>query len=357
MNISEELNLDSHALYEQYDTEGMMARLAEMPDQCQRAWQLAQDLKLPDGMAKINKVVILGMGGSAIGGDLLKSLLGPQAKLSITVSREYDLPGFVDSQTLVIASSYSGNTEETLNAFGQALKTDAKKLVMTTGGKLRDIARENGITSFVFDYPTQPRVALPYSFLPLVAIMQKLGLLDINPPDIVATVAALKSLVEQINPKVPLAKNRAKQLALSLHHHLPVIYGAGITEGVARRWKGQVNENAKGWAFYEAFPELNHNSSAGYRFPEELTSQLVVVMLGSPLHARQIKKRYRITEQLLKDAGVKYLQVELEGEDPLMQIISLVLLGDYASYYLALLNKTDPTPVKAIEYLKAQLLK
>jgi glucose/mannose-6-phosphate isomerase len=187
--------------------------------------------------------------------------------------------------------------------------------------------------------------------------MQKLGILTVKPPGMTETVATLRSLAAQINPKVPETENPAKQLARNLHRHLPVIYGSGITEGVARRWKGQINENAKGWAFYEVFPELNHNSSAGYRFPEELTSHLVVVMLGSPLHARPIKQRYKITSQLLKDAGVKCLQVELEGSDPLEQILSLVLLGDYASYYLAMLNQIDPTPVKAIEYLKEQLLK
>jgi glucose/mannose-6-phosphate isomerase len=353
---SEEQNLDTPTLFERYDTEGMFARLGEMPTQCQRAWQMAQKLEMPEDYARVNKVVILGMGGSAIGGDLLKSLAGPQAKLPIIVQREYDLPGFVDSQTLVIASSYSGNTEETLTAFGQALKTEAKKLAMTTGGKLKDLAKGNNIPSFIFDYPTQPRVALPYSFLPLVATMQKLGLIDIK-SDISETIAALESLAEQINPKMPTPKNPAKQLADKLYGHLPVIYGSGITEGVARRWKGQVNENAKAWAFYEVFPELNHNSSAGYKLPEELTSRLVVVMLDSPLHSKQIKRRYQITNQLLKDAGVKCLQVELDGSDPLGQILSLVLLGDYTSGYLAMLNKINPTPVKAIEYLKEQLLK
>lgn len=351
-----EPNLDDAALYERYDTEGMFTHLGEMPTHCQRAWQMACDLELPEDFARVDKVVILGMGGSAIGGDLLKNLV-TQANLPIITLREYDLPGFVDSETLVIASSYSGNTKETLTAFGQALKTEAKKLVMTTGGKLKSLAEENGIPSFIFDYPTQPRVALPYSFLPLVAIMQKLGLIGIKPPDMTDTVANLKSLAGQINQKIPILKNPAKQLARNLHRRLPIIYGSGITEGVARRLKEQINENAKAWAFYEVFPELNHNSSAGYRFPEELASQLVVVMLGSPLHSRPIKQRYKITNQLLEDAGIKCLGVELAGTDPLGQILSLVLLGDYTSCYLAILNKVDPTPVKVIEYLKEQLLR
>ena len=352
---SEEQSLDASSLYEHYDTDGMFSQLGEMPAHCQRAWQMAQKLELPGDYSQVNKVIILGMGGSAIGGDLLRSLVGPEAKLPIFVQREYDLPGFVDSQTLVIASSYSGNTEETLTAFGQALKTGAKKLAMTTGGKLKDLAKVNNIPSFVFDYPTQPRVALPYSFLPLVVILQKLGLIDTK-SDITGTASTLKSLAEKINQKIPAATNLAKQLAGKIFGHLPVIYGAGITEGVARRWKGQVNENSKAWAFYEVFPELNHNSSAGYKLPEELTSHLVVVMLASPMHAKPIKRRYQITNQLLNDAGVKCLEVELEGTDPLGQILSLVLLGDYTSCYLAMLNKINPTPVKAIEHLK-ELLK
>ncbi|MFA5316620.1 MAG: bifunctional phosphoglucose/phosphomannose isomerase, partial [Dehalococcoidales bacterium] len=209
IKATEENNLDNLTIYHHLDKSGMFDRLDEMPAQCRRAWQTAREFELPEDFASVKQVVILGMGGSAIGGDLLNSLAGSQARLPIIICREYDLPGFVNEETLVIASSHSGNTEETLNAFQQALKTEAKKLVITTGGKLKEMAEDNNITSFIFDYPSQPRAALPYSFLPLVAILQKLGLIGIKPPDMAETVAVLKSLSGQINQKVPTIKNPA----------------------------------------------------------------------------------------------------------------------------------------------------
>lgn len=353
--VKKELNLDDPALYRQYDPDGMFRRLGEMPSQCQRAWQIARDFTLPEDFSGVNKVVILGMGGSAIGGELIKSLVSSEARLPIIIHRDYELPGFVDADTLVIASSYSGTTEETMTAFQQSLKTEARKLVITTGGQLKELAEANEIPAFTFDYPSQPRAALPYSFLPVLAVLQELGLIGNRRWKIAETVAVLKSLSRNITEKIPSSQNPAKQLALNLYRRLPVIYGAGITAPVAHRWKTQINENAKAWAFSDVFPELNHNAVAGYQFPGELARKMMVVLLSSPLLSRRMKRRYQITIQLLKEANIGFLQVELEGSNPLSQVMSLVLLGDYVSGYLAMLYQIDPTPIKAIDYLKEQL--
>lgn len=352
---AEELNLDDPALYREYDPAGMFRHLGQTPDQCQRAWKTAGEFQLPEDYSEVNKVIILGMGGSAIGGDLMNRLVAAKAKLPIIVHRNDELPGFVDPETLVIASSYSGNTGETLAAFRRALKSGAKTLAITTGGQLKDMAATEGIPIFSFDYPCQPRAALPYSFLPVLKIMQKLGLVKDRRWKVTETVAVLKSLSRKVNEKVPSEQNPAKQLALKLHRRLPVIYGAGITAAVAQRWKTQLNENAKAWAFSEVFPELGHNAVAGYQFPPELARKIMVVLLSSPLLARAMKRRYQITIRLLKEAKIDYLQVALEGADPLSQVMSLVLLGDYLSAYLALLYRVDPTPIKAIDYLKEQM--
>ena len=350
-----EVNLDDPALYRQYDPDGMFRRLGEMPEQCQDACQIAGDFTLPEDFSGVNKIVILGMGGSARGGELIKNLILSEAKLPIIVHRDYELPGFVDADTLVIASSYSGTTEETMTAFQQALKTEARTLAITTGGQLKELAEASGVPTFVFDYPAQPRAALPYSFLPILAVLRKLGFVEDRHCKIAETIAVLKSLSQNITEKVPSSQNPAKQLALNLYRRLPVIYGAGITAAVAHRWKTQINENAKTWAFYEVFPELNHNAVAGYQFPGELARKIMVVLLSSPLLSERMKHRYQITIQLLKKAKIGYLQVELEGSDPLSQMMSLVLLGDYVSGYLAMLYQTDPTPIEAIDYLKKQL--
>jgi len=348
-------NLDNPTLYQRYDPAGMFRRLGEMPFQCRSAAQMVDDVQLPAGYARVNKVIILGMGGSAIGGDIINRLVSTEARLPVIVHRDYELPGFVDQETLVIASSYSGNTEETLSSFEQALKTNARKLAITTGGQLKELALKNSVPVFTFDYPCQPRTALPHYLLLTLAILQRLGLTGNQRWDFPETADVLKSLVDNIDEAIPSKQNPAKQLALNLHHRLPVIYGAGITAPVAQRWKTQINENSKAWAFSEVFPELNHNAVVGYRFPKEMTCGITVVLLNSPLLSERIQRRYQITVELLKEAKITHLQVELESSDSLSQVMSLVLLGDYVSGYLALLNKTDPTPVNAIDYLKALL--
>jgi len=350
-------NLDDPRLFEQYDPEGMLLRLKEMPEQLKRAWQMATDFSLPRDYSRVNQVVILGMGGSAIGGDLASSLAAPEAKLPILVHRDYSLPAFVDNKTLVIASSYSGNTEETLSSFEQALKTEAKKLVITTGGRLRAMAEASGVPVFGFDYRAQPRAALPYSLLPILCFLQKLGFTRDRSADVAETVEILQKLTQKVNEGVQLAQNPTKQLAEKLYGRLPVIYGAGIVSEVAHRWKTQLNENSKAWAFHEVFPELNHNAVVGYQFPPELAGRVMVVMLSSPLLPQRVKLRYRVTAELLKRAKVSCQTVEGEGTSPLSQVMSLVLSGDYASYYLAILYKIDPSPVEAIAYLKEQMAK
>lgn len=348
-------SLDDPQVFKQYDPEGMMNHLHRLPQLCQQAWQMALDFKLPPDYADIDKVLVLGMGGSAIGGDLAASLAQAEARLPIIVCRGYELPGFTDAKTLVIASSYSGNTEETLASFEQALKTDAKKLAITTGGRLKDLAQERDIPIFSFDYQAPPRAALPFSLLPILCFLYRLGFISDKSPAVAETVPLLEGLSSRIDETVPQSQNRAKQLARRLYNHLPVVYGAGITAEVARRWKTQLNENSKAWAFHEVFPELNHNAVVGYQLPEELASRIVVVLLRSASLAERTQLRYRITSKLLERAGVSYQIIDGEGQSPLSQMMSLVLLGDYVSYYLAMLYKTDPSPVKAIDFLKQQL--
>jgi len=351
------INLDDPKVFQQADPEGMLARIHEIPWQCQQAWQTTMDFSLPAGYSDIDKVVILGMGGSAIGGDLVRSLVASEAKLPVFIHRDYDLPAFVDDRTLVIVSSYSGNTEETLSGFEQALKTGAKKLAITTGGKVKAIAEERNIPVLNIPYKAQPRAALGFSFLPTLCFLQKLGFLSDKSADVAETVQVLEELSQRINEEAPLSHNPAKQLAQRLYGQLPVVYGAGIVAEAAHRWKTQINENSKAWAFYEVFPELNHNATVGYEFPAELASKIKVIMLRSPSLHKRTQLRYRVTCELLDRASIAHESVDSEGSGPLSQMMSLVLFGDYMSYYLAILYRVDPSPVKVIDYLKEQLAK
>ncbi|MBI2869116.1 MAG: bifunctional phosphoglucose/phosphomannose isomerase [Chloroflexi bacterium] len=351
------MDLDDPQSYRNGDPAGMLERLRGLPEQCQQAWQETMRFELPAGYSRIDKVLILGMGGSAIGGDLISSLALEEAPAPVIVHRDYALPAFVDERTLVIASSYSGNTEETLTAFTAALDTPAMKLVATTGGRLRDLAVQAGVPVFTFGYRAQPRAALGFSLLPLLGFLQKLGIIRDKSAEVSETIKVMDDLAGDIGETVPLARNAAKRLAVKLHDRLPVIYGGGITAQVARRWKTQINENSKAWAFWEVFPELNHNAVVGYEFPGELASRIVVVMLRSSLLGERVLKRYDITAEILSRAGVEIEAVDAKGSRPLSQVMSLVFFGDYVSCYLSILYGVDPSPVKVIDYLKDQLAK
>jgi glucose/mannose-6-phosphate isomerase len=348
-------DLDDLEVYKRLDSANMLKHLHRFPQQCRAAWHKAKDFKLPRNYTSIDKVVILGMGGSAIGGDLVRSVVSGVSKSIVFVHRDYDLPAFVDDRTLVIASSYSGNTEETLSAFSQSLEKRCKKLVMTTSGKLKALAEDAKIPVFLIDLVSQPRVALGYSFMPLLAFLQKLNLLQDKTAEVEAMIQGLEALLAELKETAPTSSNRAKQLAIKLHGKIAVIYGAGILSEVARRWKTQLNENSKVWAFHEVFPELNHNAVVGYQFPQELASKIYVVLLRCPsLHPRTLI-RYQITCELLKQNSISYEIIDSQGEHQLSQMMSLIFLGDWVSYYLAILNEVDPTPVKAIDYLKKRL--
>jgi glucose/mannose-6-phosphate isomerase len=352
-----DINLDDSKIYQRQDPDGMLARIKELPMQCRQSWQAAMDFKLPADFADVNKVVVLGMGGSAIGGDLVRSLVQSESKIPVIVHRDYGLPAFVDEKTLVIASSYSGNTEETLSGFEPALKTRAKKLAMTTGGKLQELAKANNVPVFKIEYKAQPRAALGFSFLPTLGVLQKLGFVRDKSADVAETVQVLEKLSARLDEKSPLSANPAKQLAQRLFGCLPVIYGAGIAAEAAHRWKTQVNENSKAWGFYEVFPELNHNATVGYPFPKDVAQKIRVILLRSPLFNERVKLRYDVTCELLKRSNVAYEFVDGEGRSAMSQMMSLVMMGDFTSYYLAILYGVDPSPVEVINYLKDQLAK
>ncbi len=348
-------SLDDPMIYRQIDSSGMLSHLHEFPAQCQRAWEKIMGFDLPPKYKGIEGVIILGMGGSAIGGDLVRRLALAESKTPVWVHRDYGLPPFVDERTLVIASSYSGNTEETLSAFTQSLKTRAKKLVLTTGGKLKQLAEKEGIPVFAIDYQAPPRAAFPHSFIPLVGIFQKLGLLKDKSAELKEGLETLNKLADDLAETNPLVSNPAKQLATKLHRNVVIIYGAELLSEVARRWKTQLNENSKTMAFFELFPELNHNAAVGYDFPPEVKERVFVVLLHSSLLNPRNQLRYKATARLMTRAQIKHQMVEAMGASPLVQMMSLILFGDYVSFYLAVLNGVDPTPIDSIDFVKKYL--
>jgi glucose/mannose-6-phosphate isomerase len=347
--------LNNLSLFEKLDPDDMLRRVAELPRQCRDAWAGIMSLELPDDDRTIRNIVVLGIGGSAIGGDLLRTLVKSECSAPIVVNRDYTLPAFVGPETLVIVSSYSGNTEETLTTFDLARQTGARMIAFSTGGQVAARAGEWGVTLFGYDYSSQPRAALGYSLVPLLGLLVRLGLIADKAVDVEEAAAVMDDWRAEIRETVPFEENVAKQLAAQLYGHLPVVYGAGYLSEVARRWKGQFNENAKNWAAFEQMPELNHNAVVGYDWPADLAKEVVVVVLRSSLDHPRDRVRFDVTGEILAQKGVAYETVNARGHSPLAQMLSTIHFGDYVSYYLAMLNRTDPTPVKTIAYLKGRL--
>ena len=350
------MNIDDPTRFRELDPSGMLACVGELPQQCRAAWALAQVLELPPSYGSFRHVVVLGMGGSAIGGALLQGLVAGECAVPVTVVRNYTLPAFVSGpDILAIACSHSGNTEEMLSALGDALAKGARPVAITTGGKLAALAQQKGLPLLRYDYPSQPRAALGYSFTLLLGLFCRLGLVRDHSADLKEAVQVMEAWQEEIAPQVPAARNAAKSLAGRLRGRLPIVYGAGFLAAVANRWKTQINENGKHWAFFEVLPELHHNSVVGLGIPQTVRDEAIALLLRSDLDLARIQVRWDVTQELLRREGVACETLQARGASRLAQMLSLIHFGDYVSYYLAMFNEVDPTPVETIAFLKRRL--
>ena len=349
------VNLDSSESYQQPGVARMLSYLHEFPEQARLAWERAILFDLPKSYIGVKKVVVLGMGASAIGGEMARSLALTEGRVPVLVHQDYGLPSFVDEDTLLIASSYSGNTEETVSAFTAAIRSPARKIAITTGGRLGGLARQAGIPSFIIEAEALPRAGFPHSFLPLLSILQKVNALADQSTAVQETLTLLPRVQYDYRENTSLASNPVKQLAVRLPDHMIAVYGGGILAPVAHRWKTQLNENSKTWAVSEQFPELSHNAVVGYESSPSLRETLFVVLLHSDLLHPRVQLHYKANSELLERAGIKHTVVQATGKTPLAQMMNLVLFGDYLSLYLAVLGGVDPCQVDAIEYVKEYL--
>jgi glucose/mannose-6-phosphate isomerase len=342
--------------YTEFDPQQMGERIRELPTQLRDAWDIAQRAPLPDVYREIRHLVVVGMGGSAIGGDLLGGLLDRAGSVPVTVVRGYDLPPYIAGDaTLVVGSSYSGSTEETLSCFEQARDQGARLLAMTGGGPIAEIAEQAGAPVWRFAYDAQPRAALGYSFTLLLGLACRLDVLPDAGADLQATADLLAEMQIALLPTTPTDENPAKQLARDLHGKLPTIFGSGFLAPVARRWKGQFNENAKQWGLWDELPELNHNLVVGLARPQGVSARMAAIFLRSKLDHPRVQTRWQVTEELFERNDIPVHALDGRGDSALAQMFSLIHLGDYVSYYTAALNDEDPTPVSNIAYLKQRL--
>lgn len=344
------------------DRADMLGRVMSMPQHFREAVQRASSANVDLKPEPIRNIVIAGMGGSAIGGELVKSLTYNHLPVPLTVCRSYNLPHFVNRHTLVIVSSYSGNTEETLSACGQALQREAQVVCITSGGKIGDMAAANQLPRFSLPSGYPPRSALVHLVVPILKTLQACHCIDDPAADIDEAIALLEKLAQRYRPQNDEPENSARQLAHALTERLPLIYAAEIYEAVAWRWKEQFCENSEILSWYNAFPELNHNELVGWGLRREMDQRFQVIYLSDQratsveIHPR-VRARMELTQSLIEKSSTAVISVASEGKSLLARFFSLIFLGDMVSVYLAVLNGVDPTPVVKIEHLKRQMAK
>jgi glucose/mannose-6-phosphate isomerase len=351
------MNLDDSISFQKLDPDHMLDHINGLPGQLQAAWELGQTLPLP-AMPGVQAVLITGMGGSAIGADLLAAYASPLCLLPIVVHRDYDLPAWAHGpQTLVIASSHSGNTEETLSAFECARARGCQVLAISTGGRLAAAAKAAGITTWGFEHLGQPRAAVGFSFGLLLAALARLGFLPDPAEELKAAVADMLGQQASLNADVPISHNPAKRLAGQLYGRWVAVFGSGYLAPVARRWKGQISEVAKAWGQFEALPEADHNTLAGLVNPEKVLTQAMMLFLCAPSDHPRNRTRADLTRHSFMVEGLNTDFVNARGGTPLAHIWTALHMGDYTAYYLAMMYDVDPTPVAAIESFKKEMIK
>jgi glucose/mannose-6-phosphate isomerase len=337
------------------DPQDMKQAIYDFADNLRHAMAIGQGVILKNTPTPINNVVVAGMGGSAIGGDVNRMLLRDELSLPIYVSRNYKIPAWADKHTLVIASSYSGGTEETLSAMTDALEKGCQICGITTGGKLKDVLQENDCDTVVIPAGLQPRAALAYSFVPMLYLLKGFGLVasDID-QNLKKTADLLVSLRDNYSRAGD--DNATWLLAKSIHATIPIIYGeTESTAVVAMRWRGQFSENGKMLAFHNELPELNHNEIVGWENNPELFNHLSIIWLKDKSDQERVSMRQDVTGTILKSVTKNQYKVAVSGNSRFERLLHLIHYGDWVSLWCAYLNETDPSPVENISSLKDQL--
>ena len=338
--------LDDQTFITQLDQSSALQVIGSQPQQLKQAF----DVTPPAG--DYSNIVLAGMGGSALAAEFVASWLWDRLPVPLNIFRDYKLPKFVGKGTLLIASSYSGNTEETLSAFEQAEKTGCQIIVISAGGKLQQHAQEKGYPFIQIPAGYQPRMAVLFSVKALAVVLQQLGLVK-------GVVGELEEAADKAaelqdwEAQIPSEQNLAKQIAQHVYGSPAVIYAGPSLGFLAMKWKIDFNENGKNVAFYNVLPELNHNEFMGWHNPEGV--QLKTIELWSNQDNTQIQKRFEVSNELLKGKLPDPLIIQAQGGSQLEQMLWAFQLGGFASLYLAFLNKVDPTPVALIEELKKRL--
>ena len=349
VEVSESV-LDNFERIKQIDKSGMLSFCVEAAKHYGEAFNMAKRVSVD--YSKPQTVIVAGMGGSGIGGELLKDWARDAITVPIEVNREYSLPAYANKKTLALIVSYSGETEESLSAFLDALKHECMIFCVSSGGELLELAEKIGVPFLRVPIGMPPRAALPYLFSPLPIILEKIGLFSNISGEFPEAITILEKLSIENSPKRPLKDSFSKTLASKISGTVPIIYGFRAYRAVAQRFKTQFNENSKVLSKWEFFSELNHNEIVGWEEARELAKCFSVIFIRDKNEPEEIHRRIEATKEIVGSKSEKVFEVWSSGSSRLAKMLSTICIGDFTSVYLAILRGVDPTPVKTIASLK-----
>jgi glucose/mannose-6-phosphate isomerase len=339
------------------DSKGTSKWIVDFPKQIEEAVKIGKEANVKINIKGVQNILLTGLGGSSIGGDLLRSYLAGELDIPFSVNRYYTLPEFVGPQTLVIVSSYSGNTEETISAYKDAIKRKAKILCISTGGEVAKMALKLKHAWLKTPPGLSPRAAIGYSFFPLLVVLNRIGFIKSKDKEIKETIQLLKKKSAiYSNPESP--ENAPLKLAEQLKGKLPIVYSpAEHLDTINIRWRGQIAENAKQLSSGNFLPEMNHNELVGWKVLKDLMKQTHVIFLKDVATHKRVAIRSDITKQVISQYAGGVTEISSEGKSLLARLFSLIYFGDWMTLYLAVLNNEDPEPIAVIDFLKNELAK
>ena len=350
--------LDDMETISKIDKSGMLDTIEKFPEQIKETIDIVNSSNIP-GIYKIDHVVISGMGGSAISGDIVQSLFRDKLDVPIFVNREYDLPKWTNRNTLVLSQSYSGDTEETLSTFKHAYQKRSNIIGISSGGKLQEMCNSREVPHIKIPSNIQPRAAIAYILFSSILSLRKTGLLknDLD-SEIQEALEITNDLRNKIKKSMPEQDNIAKQMAKKIFNTFPNIYGWGIYSPIARRWHNQFNENSKILARHDEVPECNHNDIIGWSMDPEISKKSTCILFrDSEYESIYMSTRLNFMKKLFDDVAANTIEIFSEGKKRLAKTMYAMYLGDYVSIYLAILRNIDPSPVEAVDLLKNDLAK
>lgn len=350
------VNLDSVQEIQKIDKKNLIESIYDLTGQVKQAWEEVTTLEITQDYSEIKNIVVAGMGGSALPGRIVDSFLFDRIRVPIEVSTDFSLPNYVNSSTLVIVSSYSGGTAETIECYHAAKKKNAKIFGITTGGKLGELLKEDNIDGYIFDpvkNPSgQPRMSLGYGITSLLAFLSRFDFAQVTKEEMFALEEFVQKQIISCRAEIKEETNLAKMLAKKLFRKEVMLVTAEHLVGISHAFKNQLNENAKTLAFLFDLPELNHHLLEGLKNPVQVKESLVTLFFESSLFKVNIKKNLPATKEIFDKQEIEVVVVPLGGKTKLEQIFEVLVLGSFVSYYLAILYEIDPTPIPWVKYLK-----